>query len=56
MGPVRGGFAPGGVKVTLHALAAEIMAIGTVKRAGTVKIRTRPVKPGLSRDMNAWDV
>jgi len=30
MNPVRWGFAPGGIKVTLHALGAGIVAAGTV--------------------------
>jgi hypothetical protein len=51
VGPLRGEFAPGGVKVTLHALGAEIVAVGTGKRATAVKIRARFVNPGLSRNM-----
>jgi len=53
VGPAGGGFAPGGVKVTFHALGAEIMAAGTGKRAAAVEIRARPVKPGLPGDMEA---
>ena len=56
VGPIRGGFAPGGVKVTLHAPGAKIVAVGTVKRAAAVKIRGHLVKPGLSRYMHTWVV
>ena len=51
VGPIRGGFAPGGVKVTLHALGVKIVAVGTGKGAAAVEIRARFVQPGLTRNM-----
>ena len=55
VGPIRGGFAPGVVKVTLHALGAEIMAVGTVQIAyAAVKIRARFVQPGFAPYMIGW--
>ena len=54
VGPIRGRFAPGVVKVTLNALGAEIVAVGTTQGAGAVKIGARLINPGLPGEVRVW--
>ena len=50
--PVGGGFAPGGIKVALSTPGAEVMAVGTVQRAGAVEIRASLVQPVITGDVS----